>query len=616
MEHKHEHKHSGGKDRKRKHKEKQRHRKESDSDSDGFERSKRSRSPSEEKEEKRRKEKRRKPSHKSEKKHKKGDHAKLASSLGYTNEENPFGDPRLTDRFVWRKKVEGEKQNQSLEERLKEIESVRARRLRREEERRILEDERERMERQAEMSSYFEWKMEEDEFHKKQELMRSELRIKRGNAKPIDIFSRNFRLLFVLRRKEILEERHEEPTKQDREDLLELDDREIEIQAPNEVIESLDSELLRGLVHDIGSKREILFGLDPSEDPMSSAPKEVTDEEEIQKLHFWDCLSTVAKYELEKRERQEKWVQEEVRPKVDEMVREKDLDEVQKIREDVRKRIASGDSQYDMGFWEEVMHQLDVEIAKLQLQEMHEDLLMRQLQHLESMKGESEKDVGRGSGSGSGEEPEGEDGNHLDAKKDEQMDEADKPETSAQDELATALRKHDQATVRQLMSQMSSQEKRLMEDAMHMMGPRQNLDEILKAQSPAEAGLVYHRDDKYRTRQPNHFNRVHTRYEWNSYNRVHYDHENPPPKTITGYKFNIFYPDLIDKTTTPRFVIHKSKTPGECFIRFSAGPPYEDIVFRIVDRPWEKSHRRGFRCTFERGVLHLFFNFKRMRYRR
>jgi len=32
------------------------------------------------------------------------------------------------------------------------------------------------------------------------------------------------------------------------------------------------------------------------------------------------------------------------------------------------------------------------------------------------------------------------------------------------------------------------------------------------------------------------------------YNRTHYDHDNPPPKTVQGYKFNVFYPDLIDKT--------------------------------------------------------------------
>ena len=51
-------------------------------------------------------------------------------------------------------------------------------------------------------------------------------------------------------------------------------------------------------------------------------------------------------------------------------------------------------------------------------------------------------------------------------------------------------------------------------------------------------------------------------------------------------------------------------------IRFSAGPPYEDIAFKIVNKPWEKSSRRGFRCSFDRGVLHLYLNFSRPRYRR
>ena len=37
---------------------------------------------------------------------------------------------------------------------------------------------------------------------------------------------------------------------------------------------------------------------------------------------------------------------------------------------------------------------------------------------------------------------------------------------------------------------------------------------------------------------------------------------------------------------------------------------------RIVNKEWEYSHKRGFRCTFERGILHVYFNFLRTRYRR
>ncbi|KAK4296314.1 hypothetical protein Pmani_031188 [Petrolisthes manimaculis] len=59
--------------------------------------------------------------------------------------------------------------------------------------------------------------------------------------------------------------------------------------------------------------------------------------------------------------------------------------------------------------------------------------------------------------------------------------------------------------------------------------------------------------DKYRPRKPRYFNLVHTGFEWNKYNQTHYDMDNPPPKIVQGYKFNIFYPDLIDKAKTPQF---------------------------------------------------------------
>ncbi len=41
---------------------------------------------------------------------------------------------------------------------------------------------------------------------------------------------------------------------------------------------------------------------------------------------------------------------------------------------------------------------------------------------------------------------------------------------------------------------------------------------------------------------------LHCSYEWNKYNQTHYDSDNPPPKVVQGYKFNIMYFDLIDKS--------------------------------------------------------------------
>ncbi|KAI9717870.1 MAG: hypothetical protein M1812_004397 [Candelaria pacifica] len=136
-------------------------------------------------------------------------------------------------------------------------------------------------------------------------------------------------------------------------------------------------------------------------------------------------------------------------------------------------------------------------------------------------------------------------------------------------------------------------------------------EEVLTATKPQWAS-------KYRPRKPRYFNRVQMGYEWNKYNQTHYDHDNPPPKVVQGYKFNIFYPDLIDKVKAPTYRIERENgrkrgqsfaPAGEedtCLIRFIAGPPYEDLAFRIVDKEWDYSAKRerGFRSSFDKVQLH------------
>jgi len=58
---------------------------------------------------------------------------------------------------------------------------------------------------------------------------------------------------------------------------------------------------------------------------------------------------------------------------------------------------------------------------------------------------------------------------------------------------------------------------------------------------------------------------VHTGFEWNKYNQTHYDMDNPPPKIVQGYKFNIFYPDLINKGSTPQHFLVNSKQQFKCY---------------------------------------------------
>ena len=139
-------------------------------------------------------------------------------------------------------------------------------------------------------------------------------------------------------------------------------------------------------------------------------------------------------------------------------------------------------------------------------------------------------------------------------------------------------------------------------------------EEIFTGEESVSTGAQPQWASKYRPRKPRYFNRVQMGYEWNKYNQTHYDHDNPPPKVVQGYKFNIFYPDLIDKTKAPTYKIEREHgrkrgqsfaEAGEedtCLIRFMAGPPYEDIAFRIVDKEWDYSAKRerGFKSTFDK----------------
>ncbi|KAH6817325.1 cactus-binding carboxy-terminal [Perilla frutescens var. frutescens] len=105
-------------------------------------------------------------------------------------------------------------------------------------------------------------------------------------------------------------------------------------------------------------------------------------------------------------------------------------------------------------------------------------------------------------------------------------------------------------------------------------------------------------------KKPKFFNRVRTGYQWNRYNRIHYDCDNPPPKAVQGYKFDIFYLDLSNKST-PSYSIEREKERDDvetCILRFHAGEPYQDIAFRIVNAEWDYSPKNGFKCTFESGM--------------
>lgn len=143
-------------------------------------------------------------------------------------------------------------------------------------------------------------------------------------------------------------------------------------------------------------------------------------------------------------------------------------------------------------------------------------------------------------------------------------------------------------------------------------------EDLLK-QSNSISPLWLQKYPNIRPRKPRFFNRVRMNYVWNKYNQTHYDTSNPPPKVVQGFRFNIFYPDLLQQSSSvcPTYKREADPTNEDNeIVRFSAGAPYADVIFRIPKEEWDMSSQHGFKCVFERGALRLHFWFRSQRYRR
>ena len=146
--------------------------------------------------------------------------------------------------------------------------------------------------------------------------------------------------------------------------------------------------------------------------------------------------------------------------------------------------------------------------------------------------------------------------------------------------------------------------------------PDFNSDNELVFNDFVEIQKEYEWSKDYKPIKPRYANKKIIGFDWNRHNQAHYDNVNLPPKTVNGYRFNIFYPNLVDKTKTPKFYLQRSETPDMCIIRFESGAPYEDVAFKIINREWNTRQKGDFLNVFDKGVLKLYFKFKRFRYKR
>jgi hypothetical protein len=248
--------------------------------------------------------------------------------------------------------------------------------------------------------------------------------------------------------------------------------------------------------------------------------------------------------------------------------------ELEDLQSDIEKSIKEGKSA-DVEYWEVMQQEVKVQLARAYVNDTHITLLQKQLEMLSQLRVEAR------------------DRRLKDALLNPKGKSAD--EERAEMEMAEAVKALDEED-----KPLGNKEEKM-----------QNQDEVLLP------GATYWWQDKYRPRKPRYLNRVKTGWDWNKYNSTHYDYDNPPPKVIQGYKFTLFYPDLIDKTKTPQYIVEPCADGNDfVIIRFHAGPPYEDVAFKIINKQWDVHKKSGFRCIFERGVLQVHFNFMRSFYRR
>ncbi|XP_072220445.1 splicing factor Cactin [Leuresthes tenuis] len=568
--------------------------------------------------------------------------------MGYTNADNPFGDNNLLGSFKWQKALDkkgighlGEKELKDRNKRIqednrRELQKVKQLRLEREREKAMRETELEMLQREKEAEHFKTWAEQEDNFHLQQAKLRSKIRIRDGRAKPIDLLAKYIS--------------------------AEDDDLAVEMHEPYTFLNGLTVTDMDDLLEDIKVYMEL---------------------EQGKNVDFWRDMTTITEDEISKLRKLEasgkgpgdrrEGINTAVSTDVQCVFKGKTYSQLQALHLNIEGKIRAGGSNLDIGYWESLLQQVRVYMARARLRERHQDVLRQKLFKLKQEQGveseplfpiikeestsdeegktkgrETEEDDDEGAGpstSAAGSQAEG-GGEKSEGKDEEGKDEVVEAVLTEEDLIQQSQAEYDSG--RYSPTLLTSSELPLdthtitpEEDIHRLQLARRQLQVTGDASESAEdafvrraregmgndeaqfsvefpvTGKMYLWADKYRPRKPRFFNRVHTGFEWNKYNQTHYDFDNPPPKIVQGYKFNIFYPDLIDKRSTPQYFLEPSPDNKDFgILRFHAGPPYEDIAFKIVNREWEYSHRHGFRCQFANGIFQLWFHFKRYRYRR
>lgn len=503
----------------------------------------------------------------------------------YTNEDNPFGDANLTQTFVWKKKLEqkglsslGHAEIEMLNrqkqlENKAELEKVKKRRQERELERAERDEEMVLLQRSREAAEFKEWERQEDQFHLEQARLRSKIRIQDGRAKPIDLLAQ-----YV--------------STHNLEETIEM-----QMHEPYTYLNGLSAADLDDLIEDI----RIYVDMDKN----------------MENIAYWEDLTIIATDELQKMRKAEiegefqsgnrEGINQSVANDVTKIFHGKSAHQLSELRLKIESKITSKSDGVDVSYWESLLSQLKAHMARARLRDQHHENLRSKLAILKREQAEVDEMVE--AERINMEEPSTSTQMDVDDE-DTELSQMNESEKDTVDLLTEALELYDKGNYTPqyiseedvdrtiqiidsdtLQSNIEKVRRRVMnreecddddfatrEEMRMAREARQGMNEdgaVFSVETKVE-NEVYLWSDKYRPRKPRYFNRVHTGFEWNKYNQTHYDMDNPPPKIVQGYKFNIFYPDLIDKGSTPQYFL---VSYCSILIVISVGYDFIGIVF-------------------------------------
>ncbi|KAJ8938745.1 hypothetical protein NQ314_011342 [Rhamnusium bicolor] len=472
--------------------------------------------------------------------------------LHYTNSDNPFGDGNLLSTFVWNKKL--------LKEGLTDVgpEELETRnRFKQEENKRELEkkgkkreEETQMLQRSKEAAQFEEWERQEDQFHLEQARLRSHIRIQDGRAKPIDLLAK-----YISAEEEV---------------------DAVEMHEPYTYLNGLHIKDLEDLVEDIKVYKELERG---------------------KNLDYWNDITVIVEDELQKLRKIEKQndfdlginrregIHQAVASDVTSVFKGKTATQLAALQKQIESKISGKADGIDIGYWESLLSQLKAHMARARLRDRHQESLRRKLQVLKAEQAvtvpqtnentaerASTTEIESKAGTSQEEDHVSEnEGNEEDAANDMLNEFFNAYQAGGYSPKFLGVEDIEPGTI---VVTEQDDNKRLEFARIQVVGSGKKVEKSYYCKKEARKGMdadeaqfsveqaldnqVYLWSDKYRPRKPRYFNRVHTGFEWNKYNQTHYDMDNPPPKIVQGYKFNIFYPDLIDKNNTPEYFFGKN----------------------------------------------------------